>query len=545
MARGVQHRPGQRDPLRRRLRRAGHRDGAGEHVLLPGVLREQRGDVAVRPHPQQQYVEERLSAGAEGLVAAHLVQLLAVPGRGVLEGHAVGGGGHDVDVPRREPVLLAQHVQEALAHARLVALAGVGVDEALVAPPQVQSGHVDSRGAQRGGQRRRGEGADGAAGEHQVSLRPGLERLGELLRGGGGGGRGDRVRVGDHDVLRGGLAAREGRGVVDAGEGGAEHLAVDLVGVQAAQLLGDELREGAARHRHVLTLVVPGQPHDDRVVADAAELDRAVLAHQAHRVHAGEVGIGLGRRHDRGRHAEGVLEPGRHQQHRGVALGAGDLDRGGGRDRRDLVGARDEAAPAGQTRPGEVRVAAGVAAAQALEGPQRVRAGGRVGDAALGHRAEHVMDGGGRGVLRPPGDDRRIGQQQRHDQGVQGPQHVSAGLEDHDLAGARVPAHADLRVEAGGLGVRIGVHHDDPRGMLVARGDSGLERLLDVLGRDDDQGEDPADGVLAEGLPHLGHGLVDRGRGGVGQGGDHGRLQVRPSRASMSCAVSGPQEPGR
>ena len=540
----VQPRPAPRAPQRRRLGGVLDRDRARGGRGLRGVPREQGRHVRVRADAQPQHVEERAAPGAERLVAARRVELLAVPGGRLGQRHAVGGRGHQVHVPLGEPGRL-QRLEHARPDLDRVAVLVVGADEALVAPPQVQGLERHAGGLEGGRQRVRGEHADGPARHDEMSGAPLVLRLAQPRGGVLGGGRGDRRGVGEDTVRRLRLAGREGRRVVHAGEGVREDLAVDLVGVQPAELLGEQLVQGPARHGDVLVAVVAGQGEHDRVLAGAAQGDGAVGPLQADAEHplAGGAGIGGG---EGDLDAEGVLEPRLHEHDRGVVLLAGDLDRGGHRDGGDLVEARHETAPGGQSRPGEVRIAARVPAAEALERAQRVRAGGRVGDAALGHGAQHVVHGGGRRRLRPPGDDRRVGQQQRHDQGVQRDHAVPAGAQDDDLAGAGVAAHADLRVEAGALRLGVHVHDDHAGGVLVGGVDGRVERLVDGLaGRDDDEREDPADGVRAEGLPHVGHLLGDGRGGGVLQGGDHGRLQVRPSRASISCAVSGPQEPGR
>src|SRR5699024_4694112 len=74
-----------------------------------------------------------------------------------------------------------------------------------------------------------------------------------------------------------------------------------------------------------------------------------------------------------------------------------------------------------------------------------------------------------------------------------------------------------------------------------------LDRRLaaaDVVG-EDQQGEDPADraeaGLLADPYEFLGY----LSRRGVGEIDDHGRLQERPLRPSISSASGGPQVPAR
>ena len=79
-------------------------------------------------------------------------------------------------------------------------------------------------------------------------------------------------------------------------------------------------------------------------------------------------------------------------------------------------------------------------------------------------------------------------------------------------------------------------------GGVVGRLDGLL--LLAEAGRDD-EGQHAAESDGAALLADLDERLRDLAGGGVGQIDDHGRLQVRPSRASSSSAELGPQVPGR
>ena len=94
--------------------------------------------------------------------------------------------------------------------------------------------------------------------------------------------------------------------------------------------------------------------------------------------------------------------------------------------------------------------------------------------------------------------------------------------------------------------VGLGRDHDDAHRVLARGVVGGLDGLLLVAGRGrDHEGQHAAEGDDAALLADLDERLRDRARRGVGQVDDHGRLQVRPSRARSSSAELGPQVPGR
>ena len=185
-----------------------------------------------------------------------------------------------------------------------------------------------------------------------------------------------------------------------------------------------------------------------------------------------------------------------------------------------------------------------------LEEPAGVALCGSIGDAALRDPAER---GGGCHVgrrSRPPHHHRGVRQEEPGDESLLVLVHVSIGLEHDDLTRARVPADADLRVEAGVVPV-VGVvgrgrDDDDPHRMFTGGVVRRLDRVLLVAeGRRDDEGQHAAEGHGATLLADAHERLRDAARGRVGQVDDHGRLQVRPSRASSSSADEGPHVPGR
>ena len=195
--------------------------------------------------------------------------------------------------------------------------------------------------------------------------------------------------------------------------------------------------------------------------------------------------------------------------------------------------------------PAEVGVAGGVGLALAQHHRRLAAVGGRrVGDPALGQRPERVVRRVVRRLGRPPDRDGGVGQQQR--------QHHRLGV-PHDLAlepdqrGLATPAAAggDGRVDLGLAPAVAEDHAEHPRRVLARGPLGGLHRGLGVVvGHDDDQRHHHAHGRG----PGAGPGPDELGgdRGGVGvlelELG-HGRLQVRPSRASILSADSGPQVP--
>ncbi len=237
------------------------------------------------------------------------------------------------------------------------------------------------------------------------------------------------------------------------------------------------------------------------------------------------------------------------QQLGGRVVGLGLHGRRHDRHPRLVQGRGEHRAPRGQPGPGEVGVAGRVRAGAGLKIRQRCLGGVQVGDPPLCQRAQRVLGGVLRRVHRPPHDDRGVRQQQRqhHRVGVVG--HLAVHAQDDGLAGTGVGAHPEFGVEvgAGAVARGAGVPLDDDqraRGVLV-RGLLGrLDRVVGVLlVRDDDHRQDHAHGRRADRAAALHQRLVDLACRGVGQVDLHGLRQLRPSRASISSASSGPQLP--
>ena len=143
----------------------------------------------------------------------------------------------------------------------------------------------------------------------------------------------------------------------------------------------------------------------------------------------------------------------------------------------------------------------------------------------------------------------------RTDRGINGPADLRGrrvGVPDEravhpkhdDLARPRIPADTHLGVQPGrATGVAPG-QHDDAAGMLPAGVVGGLDRPLgDPVLRDDDQRQHASQGHRPAGLTQVDDGLADRLGACRRQVDDHGRLQVRPSRAIIASAPAGPQLP--
>ena len=155
----VEGRQGQRHAHRRRLRRAAH-GGDRSRVVDRRLLREQRGDMGVRPDAQQQDVHRRNRAVVLGACRGR-------EGGGVL-------GGRLVDVGRRAP-WAGDRMHPARAHrdvgeqcsagAGLVAVGRALREVALVAPPEVDARPIDRVAGRHGGHGREDRGADAPAGE--------------------------------------------------------------------------------------------------------------------------------------------------------------------------------------------------------------------------------------------------------------------------------------------------------------------------------------------------------------------------------------------
>ena len=86
--------------------------------------------------------------------------------------------------------------------------------------------------------------------------------------------------------------------------------------------------------------------------------------------------------------------------------------------------------------------------------------------------------------------------------------------------------------------------HDDAARVLVGCTNCRAHGLAGVaLFREDHEGEYSSAAEATVGCRQVAQFLVDGGNGGVMQVRDHGRLQARLSRSSISCAERGPHEP--
>ena len=204
-------------------------------------------------------------------------------------------------------------------------------------------------------------------------------------------------------------------------------------------------------------------------------------------------------------------------------------------------------APQGHARPRQVGVPGGVDGGQSRERLHRAARCARIRDAFDGKTPQGVTAGvRGRGE-RPVGDDRSIGLQERHDEGVDVCCGLTARLENDDVGQARGIAHANLRVEAcfaldGGR-----LDNDDDAARVLARNRiRHLDRVVNVddVGNADEKGQDAAQRRGAAFVAQLDDARSDLRGCRVLQGNNHGSLQKRPSRANMSCADEGPHVPG-
>ncbi len=255
-----------------------------------------------------------------------------------------------------------------------------------------------------------------------------------------------------------------------------------------------------------------------------------------------------GRGDDGHRDLQLQLQPGGEQDGRRAVARTGHLDAGDGLVRR-LVECRGELVPPQrQAGPREVGVARHVGLPERLDRAVRVLLRGGVGDAALRDPAQRGRCRLLRSGLRPPRDDRSVRQQQARDQALLVGRGLAVGAEDDDLARARVAADADLRVETTWrLRVAVVLRHDDHAHRVLARRlVRGRDRLFLVAQcRRDDERQHAAEGDGAALLADVHELLLDLRHRGVRHVDLHGRLQVRPSRASRASADAGPHVPGR
>ena len=86
--------------------------------------------------------------------------------------------------------------------------------------------------------------------------------------------------------------------------------------------------------------------------------------------------------------------------------------------------------------------------------------------------------------------------------------------------------------------------HNNAARVFVGGTNCGAHCFAGVaLFREDNKGENSSAAEATVGGSQVAQFLVDSGNGGVMQVRDHGRLQARLSRSSISCAERGPHEP--
>ena len=220
---------------------------------------------------------------------------------------------------------------------------------------------------------------------------------------------------------------------------------------------------------------------------------------------------------------------------------------GGGQAVEVLRDGGQQRPPQGHARPSQVGVARRVDAGQGAQGRHRARCGARVRDPAGRDAPQGVLARVGGRIHRPVGDHGRVRLQQRHHQGVDARGGLAARLQDDDVGQARGVAHADLRVEQRFGSGRGRVDHDDhPARVLPGDRVGYLDGVVDIdeVGHADQQREDAAQRGRSALLAQLHDPRGDLRRRRVLQSDDHGSLHMRPSSASIRCALGGPHAPG-
>src|SRR5450756_1335018 len=306
--------------------------------------------------------------------------------------------------------------------------------------------------------------------------------------------------------------------LVDQGESLGQDLAVDLVGVEATQLLAQTLAEQPERHREGPRRL--SWLHERRPLAvRAAEHDGSGSPFEPHFGDA--LDANLADHPDRC--LERQCEPTGEQVERGVRAFAGDGDRANGLVRRRVEQRRQQATPQGEPGPGQVGVAGGMRRPESVQCDGRSPAVDRVRDPTGRHRPDAVVRGGLRPRVRPPRDDRCVGEQEWDHERVAMVRERARGPEHDDLARAGVAAHPDLGVEPSGPAAGVPGEHDDAARVLAARVVRCRDRFLGVAAVGvDDQVQHPAESDGAALLADPDEGSVDLAGGGVGELDDHG-----------------------
>ena len=201
-------------------------------------------------------------------------------------------------------------------------------------------------------------------------------------------------------------------------------------------------------------------------------------------------------------------------------------------------------APQGEAGPSQVGVAGAVHLSQVSQGSLRVLRARRIGDAALGDATNRILGGVLGHRVRPPDHNRGVWQQQTGDERLGRAGCATPAAQNNHLGCAGVAAQVDFGVQLVGVERVVRDVHDDAARMLVGGANRRAHSLAGVaLFGEDHEGEHTSAAEAAVVGAQLAQFLVDGGNGGVVQMRNHGRLQARLSRSSISCAERGPHEP--
>ena len=168
-----------------------------------------------------------------------------------------------------------------------------------------------------------------------------------------------------------------------------------------------------------------------------------------------------------------------------------------------------------------------------------------VRDAPLGQLPERIGRQRCWRVARPVHHHGGVRQQEWKDQCVEVFGQFRAVLQNNDFAGPGIVAQPQLPVQLS-LDVIVLYEGDDAAGMLATRSVSGLNRGLNIgMACINHQGEDAGQRHCPTLFTFVDEPPVDVSNGCVVHVDNHGRLQLCPSRRTISSAESGPQVPAR
>ena len=146
--------------------------------------------------------------------------------------------------------------------------------------------------------------------------------------------------------------------------------------------------------------------------------------------------------------------------------------------------------------------------------------------------------------MRPPDHNRGVRQQQTGNQCFGRAGCATPATQNNHLGRAGVAAEVDFCIQLVGVERVVGDVHDNAARVFVGGTNCGAHCFAGVaLFREDNEGEYSSTAEATVGGSQVAQFLVDGGNGGVLQVRDHGRLQARLSRSSISCAERGPHEP--